>query len=144
MMSDGSGPGLPGSLLTFDPDTSSWKTSPDLFGQVLDTSLQTLPGSGSMRNGECYPQPPLVPLTDANESGSWPTPKAHDAKAPRSNTETKRESPDLNDVVSRLDQTTQPDGKPGQPTADLNPQFVAALMGVPKDWLTPYTSEETA
>ena len=42
-----------------------------------------------------------------------------------------------------LAQTTQPDGKPGQPKADLNPQFVAALMGVPKDWLTPYTSEET-
>jgi hypothetical protein len=74
----------------------------------------------------------------------WPTPKAHDSKAPRSKTEIKRISPDLNDVVSHLAQTTQPDGNDGQPRADLNPQFVAALMGVPQDWLTPYTSEETA
>lgn len=228
MMSDGSGRTLPGSLLTFDPDTSSWRTSPDLFGQVLHTSSQTLPPSGSMRNGVCCPQPPLAPLTDANESGSWPTPDAtsgqrpstidhgklargfgpalvdaalmwptptaHDAKGPAphdltSNTvllpmaatmwptprasmnenRTTKHAPShgvthgrtlageaatfpiltelmglLGQTGSHLAQTTEPDGKPGQPRADLNPQFVAALMGVPKDWLTPYTSEETA
>jgi hypothetical protein len=50
----------------------------------------------------------------------------------------------LGQTGSRLDPTTQPDGNDGQPRAHLNPQFVAALMGVPTDWLTPYTSEETA
>lgn len=35
------------------------------------------------------------------------------------------------------------DGKRGKPTVDLNPQFVASLMGLPKDWLTSYTLEET-
>lgn len=209
MMSDGSGPTLQGSLLTFNPDTSSWRTSPDLFGQVLDTSSPTLPASGSMRNGVCSPRPPLVPLIDANVSGSWPTPRAHDGTsggdAPSSHpqsggmglqqaaktwptlqahdakgvgpSETERHTPslgmqalmwptpttkDTNLVTSELNpdgkhgmelrraaghfhlaQTTGPDGLPGQPQADLNPQFVASLMGVPKDWLTPYTSEET-
>jgi hypothetical protein len=40
--------------------------------------------------------------------------------------------------------TTEPDGKPGSAKADLNPRFVAALMGVPWDWLTPCISVETA
>ena len=99
-----------------------------------------------MRNGVCSPQPTLVPLTDASGSGSWPTPTTKDT-----NLVTSELNPDGKHGMElrraaghfHLAQTTQPDGKPGQPTADLNPQFVAALMGVPKDWLTPYTSEET-
>jgi hypothetical protein len=39
--------------------------------------------------------------------------------------------------------TTPLDGDDGSPKADLNPRFVAALMGVPWDWLTPFTSEAT-
>jgi hypothetical protein len=39
--------------------------------------------------------------------------------------------------------TTQTDGTSGSPRADLNPRFVAALMGVPWDWLTPYISVGT-
>jgi len=74
----------------------------------------------------------------------WPTPRAHDSKSPRSKTETDRDSPDLADVVSRLAPTTTTPGNSGSPKADLNPRFVAALMGVPWDWLTPYTSEGTA
>jgi hypothetical protein len=38
-----------------------------------------------MRNGIAYQLPPLVRLTDATESGSWPTPRAMDgAKGSRS------------------------------------------------------------
>jgi hypothetical protein len=44
---------------------------------------------------------------------------------------------------SRRHQTTPTDGNDGPPKADLNPRFVAALMGVPWDWLTPSTSVET-
>ena len=40
--------------------------------------------------------------------------------------------------------TTPTDGSSGSPKADLNPRFVAALMGVPWDWLTPSTSVATA
>ena len=43
----------------------------------------------------------------------------------------------------RLDPTTPSDGNDGSPKADLNPRFVAALMGVPWDWLTPSTSAAT-
>ena len=45
--------------------------------------------------------------------------------------------------ASRHDQTTPTDGPNGQPKADLNPRFVAALMGVPWDWLILSTSEAT-
>ena len=35
-----------------------------------------------MRNGTAYLLPPLVPLTDATASGSWPTPMSNDWKGP--------------------------------------------------------------
>jgi hypothetical protein len=73
---------------------------------------------------------------------TWPTPTAHDAKGSRS-PDSDRQSPDLHDVVSRLAPPTPTDGADGSPKADLNPRFVAALMGVPWDWLTPCTSVET-
>lgn len=41
------------------------------------------------------------------------------------------------------DQTTTTAGPNGPAKADLNPRFVAALMGVPWDWLNPSTSVET-
>ena len=219
MMSDGSGETLPGSLLTWNPDTCSWRTSPDLFGSDFLTSAPTLPGSGSMRNGRCIPQPPLVPRTDANGSGSWPdgwgTPTARDdQKSPEAHMAMKaamqggarttptsltvqakmwptpkasegmrgtdprrpgREGGDsllqavnswptpttrdaaksggkegssnvtLTDaaVRGRLHQQITSGGNDGSPRADLNPRFVAALMGLPWDWLMHFTSEET-
>ena len=39
--------------------------------------------SGTMRNGTVYPLPPLAHLTDATESGSWPTPTTMDGLAPK-------------------------------------------------------------
>jgi hypothetical protein len=76
----------------------------------------------------------------------WPTPTTKDT-----NLVTSELNPDGKHGMElrraaghfHLAQTTGPDGKPGQPQADLNPRFVAALMGVPQDWLTPYTSGET-
>ncbi len=47
-------------------------------------------------------------------------------------------------LASRLAATTTTDGEIGSPRADLNPFFVAALMGLPWDWLTHSTSEVTA
>ena len=78
MTSDGSGHTLPGSLLTWDRDSCSWRTCPDLFEQVSLTSSPTLPTSGSMRNGDCTPRPRLAHPTNVNASGSWPTPTASD------------------------------------------------------------------
>lgn len=75
-MTAGSGPILPGSLLTWDRATSSWRTSPDLFGPGCLTSSVILPASGSMQSGECSARLPLVPPTSGNASGSWATPRA--------------------------------------------------------------------
>lgn len=74
------GSGLPSgvSFVTWDPDSCSWRTSPDLFGQGFLTSSPTLPRWGSMRSGVCSPRPPLAPLTSGSGSGSWPSPKAAD------------------------------------------------------------------
>jgi hypothetical protein len=46
-------------------------------------------------------------------------------------------------LASHLAAVTTTDGKRGSPQADLNPFFVAALMGLPWDWLTLSTSEVT-
>lgn len=43
----------------------------------------------------------------------------------------------------RIEETTT-DGPDGSPKVDLNPFFVATLMGLPMDWLTLSTSEVTA
>jgi hypothetical protein len=73
----------------------------------------------------------------------WPTPKAHDAKAPGLRI---RNSDSLTEASVRglQHETTPTDGPNGSPPADLNPRFVEALMGVPQGWLTPCTSVETA
>ena len=42
----------------------------------LSVFSETWPRSGMMRSGTAYQLPPLVPLTDATGSGSWPTPDA--------------------------------------------------------------------
>ena len=74
------GSGLPSgsAFVTWDRGSCSWRTSPSLFDTGCLTSSPTLPKTGGLRNGDCCPRPPLVPLTSANGSGSWPTPKAAD------------------------------------------------------------------
>jgi hypothetical protein len=56
-------------LAKYDPNTHSLKTAQcSLFGD-LNQSLQTWPRWGSMRNGECYPQPMLAQITSESEFG---------------------------------------------------------------------------
>ena len=56
-------------LAKYDPNTHSLKTAQcSLFGD-LNQSLQTWPRWGSMRNGECYPQPMLAQTILGKESG---------------------------------------------------------------------------
>ncbi len=74
---------------------------------------------------------------------AWPTPTASDAKASGG----KQGSADvtLTDLAvrGRRPQMITPAGNDGSPKADLNPRFIAALMGVPWGWLTPSTLEAT-
>ena len=93
----------------------------------------------------------LTDLTVRSEQwGNWPTPRASDgggrgSDPPRTND--RAGSPTFKSVATAWsgppDQTTRKDGSSGSPTADLNPQFVASLMGLPWDWLTPSTSVAT-
>ena len=66
----------------------------------------------------------------------WSTPKTTDERTATA-VDGRRKSPGLRY------QATTPGGNDGETRADLNPRFVAALMGVPWDWLNPSTSVET-
>lgn len=76
----------------------------------------------------------------------WPTPRAS-----MNENRTTQHAPShgvthgktLAGEASHHHQATTPDGPTGSPKVDLNPEFVAALMGLPPGWLTPYTSAET-
>ena len=76
------GSGLPshGSSMMWDRVSSSWRTSPDLFGRVSLTSSPILPSSGSMRNGVVSQRQALAPRTGVNGSGLWPTATATDSE----------------------------------------------------------------
>ena len=68
------GANTPELLASFDPSSSSWRTSQHSLEGGLTEFSETWPRSGTMRNGIAYPLPPLVHLTDAIGSGLWPTP----------------------------------------------------------------------
>lgn len=76
-----------------------------------------------------------------SEARSWPTPKARDIKTHQG--QDSRNTPDLPSVASRHHPTTVTVGRNGSPLVDLNPCFVAALMGVPLNWLMPSHSVGT-
>ena len=70
----------------------------------------------------------------------WPTPCARDAKGkpgPNAQMET------LPGTASHQAVTTPQPGHDGSQKVDLNPWFVASLMGLPPDWLTHSTSAVT-
>lgn len=98
---------------------------------------QAFTGSG-MRGGDRSGEAVL-----AGQAKQWPTPTSRDTKG--EDQPNREGGPSLvNAALGRQSLTTPTDGTSGPPRADLNPRFVAALMGVPWDWLTPSTSVETA
>lgn len=73
----------------------------------------------------------------------WSTPTARDVKGCDQPGRMGGESLAQQTIGLRYE-TTPKDGGTGLPTADLNPFFVATLMGLPADWLTHSTSAVTA
>ena len=65
---------------SFDPATSSWRTSQHSLEGGLTESLETWPRSGLMRSGIAYRLPPLVPLHFVTDYGLRPTPTRTDFK----------------------------------------------------------------
>jgi hypothetical protein len=68
------GSSTPDLLASFDPNTSSWRTSQRCLVEDWTEFSEAWPRSGTMRNGIAYRLPPLARLTDATEYGLWPTP----------------------------------------------------------------------
>ena len=92
-----------------------------------------------MRSGARSGEPKLQ-----GQARMWPTPRAHDAAGcDKASSHPKSGGDGLITAASRHVPTTTTDGPNGSLKADLNPRFVAALMGVPPDWLTHSTSGVT-
>lgn len=66
------------SLGRYDPELSSWRTSPDCFGSTEELCSETLPKWGMTVGGELYPLEKPELLTSENGGGVWLTPRASD------------------------------------------------------------------
>jgi len=121
------------SLAKLDLDTLLWKIPQCSLLEDLEQSLQTWPRWGSMRNGECFPQPMLVQIIKEKEYGllqKYPTPTAWDGK--RGTMENwKPIRPSGHPAQYPLNQALRDlTGMVGKP----NPAFVEWLMGWPMQW----------
>lgn len=70
------GPSSLDSLASFDPATSSWRTSQLSLLEEWDEFSETWPRSGMTRSGIAYRRQPLAPLIGGIAFGSLPTPSA--------------------------------------------------------------------
>jgi hypothetical protein len=77
-MSDTSGPSSPESWAKYDPASRCWRTWQGTLLSGLDEFLATWPTSGTMRNGECFPQAKWAHHTPALDCSFLPTPQAVD------------------------------------------------------------------
>lgn len=79
------GPTPSASSVRWDHDSACWRTSQtSLLTNTLDKFSQTWWRAGFASDGIASPLPPLAPFTGGTDSGSWPSPQAHDAKGARS------------------------------------------------------------
>ena len=62
------------SFASYDPGSSSWKTSRVSLDGEWETYSETWPASGMTRNGTAYQRPTSVPRISASASGLLPTP----------------------------------------------------------------------
>jgi hypothetical protein len=120
-----------GSFAKWNQDSSSWKTRQCSLLGGLEEFSQTWPNWGSMQNGECWEQTPPAWITNAKESGLWPTPTATDGKgSPLPETVKKRASKSSRGV--RLPEEMTKRGL--LPGGVSNPEFSEWLMGWPLEW----------
>jgi hypothetical protein len=142
------GVSTPALLANFDQSTLSWKTSQRCFLGDWQTFSETWPRSGMTQNGIAYQLQALVRLTDATESGSWPTPAACDAIG-TGRTFVRKDAPKaglgLRGAVTasqlkfHTPRTTprsarEYDGETPLGNGGLNPPWVEWLMGFPIGW----------
>ena len=146
------------SFASYDPDSSSWRTSQaSVFGGWIEFS-ETWPRSGMMRCGTAYRLPPSAPITVVTGSSSWPTPRVSDVSAGRRLTLLSESRSSLRrvDKKGRIYGANLSDAVKMWPTASalaqkkrlgcsvgasnpqgpgsLNPNWVEWLMGFPPGW----------
>lgn len=121
----------PEPFASFDPATSSWKTwQPSLLED--STSYSGIwPKSGTMRNGVCTAQPTWAPPKSGHVSGLWLTPQANEDAA--------------GSIRGKMQKMLTQQVKLQHPEeaangGQLNPLWVAWLMGYPTDWLNSVAS----
>lgn len=131
------------SFASFDRATSSWKTSQILLFEDSTSSSVIWPLAGTMRNGQAFERLTLeLPTNRVGVSSSWPTPCTTDAKdAARSTTTTgiMHAGTTLTDAVRAFYGPHPPmpltkAGFRGAESVVVVPEFVEALMGLPRDW----------
>lgn len=120
VISAGCGRSSPSAFASLGPDGSWLKMSRGSCQQMLDGSSEeyseTWPQWGTMRNGECFQQQPLVRRISAKDCSLLPTPTARDYRSGKASPETHaKNSRPLSEQIGGL----------------LNPQFVEAMMGLP-------------
>jgi hypothetical protein len=121
------GESTPVLLANYDHDTPSWKTFQHSCFGGLETFSETWPRSGTMQNGIAYQLLPLAPLTVETESGSWPTPAAHEARLGYQNRNNGKKGDQKSLTTVVIDSMGGRDKVSGQ----LNPTWVEWLMGFP-------------
>jgi hypothetical protein len=147
------GQSTPDSFASYDPATSSWRTSQLSLLEEWSVYSGTWPRAGMTRSGTAYPLRPLVPLTGGTGSGLLPTPKV-----PRGGGEPSGDRAGTGDLVfmARRGLWPTPHGFPKEGQArnpgpsgnelgravnlesegsgSLNPTWVEWLMGFPLGW----------
>lgn len=98
------GQSLPELSGRYSPDTRSWRTPRNLFGDGLTLSPETWSNSGIVLHGAYYPRRPLAPHTCENDSGQspkemFPTPTVNTAKNSATESQRRRKTLDLLNYV---------------------------------------------
>ena len=118
-----------GSLAKYCQNTSLWKTAQcSLFGG-LETFSETWPRWGLMLNGECWAVMMLEAVTNENESGLWPTPRACNPGS-RPNGKGGRVLAEEVAIAEGMKKR----GEPGSAAGLISPEWVELLMGWPQGW----------
>lgn len=123
------------------PGTSSLKTSGGCSPMGLRSSCKIWPRSGMMRNGKCFPQPPLAPLIGVSACLLLPTPTVTSLTQSigcycRSK-ESWEKATNLLAYLIGLEYGLS--GKAAKPSGAhiLAPSFIEWMMGVPEGWTIP-------
>lgn len=123
---------------SYDPASSSWKTSQlSLFAASTASSLD-LPPAGTMRSGQLCDRAILASPTGEPAHSCWPTPIQTDESLSRRKgyTSAGHDGTTFTDAVIEFLglATTREPGQRTEAQAGPNPVFVEALMGFPRGW----------